>query len=210
MAYIFLDESGDLGFKKSNSSNYFIITFLFAENKRPIEKLVSSVHKSLKKVYKKRGGILHCFREKPVTIERLLKGIVNKDCNIMTICLNKSKVYTNLKEEKHILYNYVTNILLDRIITKKLVSLDKKIILVASKRETNKFLNENFKKYLINNTRNNHKIDVDVLIRTPSEEKSLQAVDFISWSIFRKKEKNDENYYNIIRSKIAEENLLFP
>lgn len=51
---------------------------------------------------------------------------------------------------------------------------------------------------------------MDVLIRTSSEEKSLQAVDFISWSIFRKKEKNDENYYNIIRGKIAEENLLFP
>jgi hypothetical protein len=65
MAYIFLDESGDLGFKKENSSNYFIITFLFVENKRTIEKVVSLTHKSLKKIHKKKGGVLHCFKEKP-------------------------------------------------------------------------------------------------------------------------------------------------
>jgi len=210
MAYIFLDESGDLGFKKENSSNYFIITFLFVENKRTIEKVVSLTHKSLKKIHKKKGGVLHCFKEKPTTRKTILKRIESKDCSIMTVCLNKSKVYTNLKEEKHILYNYVTNILLDRIFTKKLISLDKKIKLIASKRETNKFLNENFQKYLVDNVRNNHKIDIDVLIRTPNEEKSLQAVDFISWSIFRKKERSDDYYYNIIKSKIVEENLLFP
>jgi len=62
MAYIFLDESGDLGFKKSNSSNYFIVTFLFVESKRAIEKVVSLTHKSLKKIY--------CFHKitKPYTL----------------------------------------------------------------------------------------------------------------------------------------------
>ena len=64
----------------------------------------------------------------------------------MTIYLNKLKVYTRLQDEKQILYNYVTNILLDRIITKKLVDKTKRIHLIASRRETNKFLNENFKK----------------------------------------------------------------
>jgi len=43
MPYIFLDESGDLGFdfSKKRTSKYFIITCLFATNKRPIEKIVS-------------------------------------------------------------------------------------------------------------------------------------------------------------------------
>ena len=40
MAYIFLDESGDLGFdfSKKRTSRYFIITCLFVSHKRPIEK----------------------------------------------------------------------------------------------------------------------------------------------------------------------------
>jgi hypothetical protein len=38
MAYIFLDESGDLGFnfKKKKTSKIFVVTCLFTENKKPI------------------------------------------------------------------------------------------------------------------------------------------------------------------------------
>mgnify|MGYP001615995040 FL=1 len=128
----------------------------------------------------------------------------------MTIYLNKLKVYTRLQDEKQILYNYVTNILLDRIITKKLVDKTKRIHLIASRRETNKFLNENFKNYLTNQARNNYRVDIKIEIKTPYEEKGLQAVDFISWAIFRKYEYGDDSYYNIIKEKIMEENSLFP
>ena len=128
----------------------------------------------------------------------------------MTIYLNKLKVYTRLQDEKQILYNYVTNILLDRIITKKLVDKTKKIHLIASRRETNKFLNENFTNYLTNQARNNYRVDIKIEVKTPYEEKGLQAVDFISWAIFRKYEYGDDSYYNIIKEKIVEENSLFP
>lgn len=44
MFYIFLDESGDLGFNpKKKNSKYFVITALFAENKKPLEKIVKRV-----------------------------------------------------------------------------------------------------------------------------------------------------------------------
>jgi hypothetical protein len=38
---------------------------------------------------------------------------------------------------------------------------------------------------------------IDIKIKTPFEEKSLQAVDFVSWAIFRKYEYRDDNYYKI-------------
>ena len=212
MAYIFLDESGDLGFdfKKKKTSRIFVITCLFVDNKRPIEKIVKKTHSELRKKYKRRFGILHCFKEKPITRQRLLKRLREKDCVIMTIYLNKKKVYTKLKNEKQVLYNYVTNILLDRIYSKKLIPVGRQIELIASRRETNKFLNENFKSYLNLQARNGHKIDVKVHIRTPFEEKSLQVVDFVSWAIFRKYQYKDDSYYNLIKNKIAEENPLFP
>jgi len=37
----------------------------------------------------------------------------------------------------------------------------------------------------------------------------LQAVDFVSWAIFRKYERNDYEYYDVIKDKIVEEKLLF-
>ena len=128
----------------------------------------------------------------------------------MAIYLNKRRVYTKLQNEKAVLYNYVANILLDRIMTKRLIPISEPVYLIASKRETNKFLNENFREYLKGQIRNAHRLDLHIEIKTPAEEKSLQAVDFISWAIFRRLEQGDDSYYNLIRSKIIEENPLFP
>ena len=124
----------------------------------------------------------------------------------MCIYLNKERVYTRLQDEKHILYNYVTNILLDRIFTKKLVD-GKSIKIVASRRETNKFLNANFQSYI---SRMNSHANIEVDIRTPTEEKCLQVVDCLSWGIYRKYEHADESYYNLFQKIIIEENALFP
>ncbi|MGD0522942.1 MAG: DUF3800 domain-containing protein [Candidatus Microgenomates bacterium] len=212
MAYIFLDESGDLGFNcKKKNSKYFVITILSTNDKKPIEKVVKKIHSGLRKKIKRlSGGVLHSTKEKPVTRKRMLSLLTKCNCSIMTIYLNKSKVYTNLQEEKHVLYNYVVNILLDRIMKKKLVDINSMIYLVASKRETNKFLNENFKTYLKSQISNKHRVKIDVSIKSPSQEKALQAVDFVSWAIFRKCEMEDETYYRLIKGKIIEENPLFP
>ena len=209
--YAFLDESGDLGFNpKKKNSKYFVITILFASDKTPLEKIVKNIHGNLReKVKKLSGGILHSYKEKPITRKRLLKSLSEKNCSIMAIYLNKSKVYTHLQDEKHVLYNYVVNILLDRIMTKKLLNASLPILLVAARRETNKFLNENFKNYLQTQLKNRHKLSIKIEIKGPSEEKSLQAVDFVSWSIFRKYEHSDDSYYNLIKKRIIEERGLF-
>jgi hypothetical protein len=64
----------------------------------------------LRKKYKK-VGVLHAYKEEAATKKRLPSLLAGKDCSIMTILLNKRKVYTNLQDEKPVLYNYVTNIL---------------------------------------------------------------------------------------------------
>jgi len=128
----------------------------------------------------------------------------------MTIYLNKRKVYTHLQDEKHVLYNYVTNILLDRIFSKRFAPETEHVTLVASKRETNKFLNENFSSYINRKVTNTHKIKFTVQIKTPAEEKSLQVVDFVSWAIFHKYEYGDYSYYDLIKDRVMEENALFP
>lgn len=209
--YIFLDESGDLGFNpKKQNSKYFIITTLFVVDKSPIEKLVKKIHKNLRKKIKKlSGGVLHSVKENPVTRKRLLSLLSTQACSIMVIYLNKAKVYTNLQNEKHVLYNYVTNILLDRIMTKKLLDINKEITMIAAKRETNRFLNDNFKTYLQEQVGSKHKVSIKIEIKTPHEERSLQAVDFACWAIFRKYERGDPLYYNLIKKIILEENSLF-
>ncbi len=207
-----MDESGDIGFnfEKKGSSDFFVVTFLFTENKKTVEKIVKTIHAQLNKKIKRKIGVLHATNEKPITRKRLLKKLAENDCQIMSIYLNKKKVFTRLQDEKQVLYNYVTNILLDRIYNKKIVPNNKEIELIASRRETNKFLNENFKDYLNRQVKDKHNGAIKISIKTPFEEKGLQAVDFVSWAIFRKYESGDDSYYNIIKNKIIEESPLFP
>lgn len=211
MPSIYLDESGDLGFdfSKRKTSKFFVVTLMFVDEKRPVEKVVRKVHAGLRKKYRMRGGVLHAFHEEPETNTRFCKKLSKKPIRIMAVYLNKAKVYTRLHDEKIVLYNYVTNILLDRIITKGLIDVEKSIELVASRRETNKFLNANFAEYLSRQVRSNHNVHIDVVIKTPHEEKCLQAVDVASWALFRKYEYGDDVYYQILKSVIVEENPLF-
>ncbi|MBI2032396.1 MAG: hypothetical protein HYV38_02580 [Candidatus Levybacteria bacterium] len=67
-----------------------------------------------------------------------------------------------------------------------------------------------FKGYLESQLKNKHRAVIKVEIKSPSEEKALQAVDFASWSIFRKYEHGDSSYYLLIKKVIVEENPLFP
>jgi len=209
MSYIFLDESGDLGFRfDKGSSRHFLITIVFAKQKRPLEKVAKKVHVSLRKKYKK-VGVLHTYHDEPATRKRLLKLTEQQACSILAIVLDKKKVYTNLSTEKSVLYNYVTNILLDRLFTRKPIPLMQPIHLIAARRETNKFLNTNFKYYLQQQAKRNHGLKLQVAIATPSQEKALQIVDFVSWAIFRRYEHGDRSYYKLIQSKIIEEKSLF-
>jgi hypothetical protein len=48
MAYIFMDESGDLGFGE-RSSKWFLITIIVVDDDRTLERVVKKVWKSLRK-----------------------------------------------------------------------------------------------------------------------------------------------------------------
>lgn len=213
MSYIFLDESGDLGFDftKPKTSKYFVITFVFATDKRPLDRIIKKTIRSFAtSKHPGHPGALHAAKESPRLRLKVLNALVRQDISILTIYLNKQKLYTTEKDEKQVFYNLITNILLDRIIGKRLIPTTEPIVLVASRRETNKYFNDNFKSYLQSQVERNHKIKLQVDIKTPHQEKSLQVVDFTTWAIFRKHEHNDELYYNVIKGKIIEENPLYP
>lgn len=100
-----MDESGDLGFDKTKrgTSRNFVITFLFTTQRRPVEKIIKKTFSKLpNKVQKNHPGCLHATKEKDKTRIMVLKYLNNLDVFILTITLNKSKVHTRLRNEKHL------------------------------------------------------------------------------------------------------------
>lgn len=210
MSYIFMDESGDLGFnfKKKKTSRYFIMTFVFTAEKILIDRIVNKIFKGFsEKEIKSHNGVLHAYKEKDKTIKKLLNLIVYRSkAKIIIIYFDKSKVYTKLDDQKHILYNILTNMLIDRLYESRLVPSNKTVRIIASRRETSKFLNSNFKSYLKNHAKGKHNFDIQIDILPSYAEKGLQVADLISWSIFRKYEYGDNSYYDILRPSIIKEN----
>lgn len=203
MNYIFMDESGDLGFNfnKEKTSQNFIIATLITKNKRPTEKIISKIFNSLSlRVRKSHSGVLHCNKEKPHTRIKLLTLLnKNADNSVVTICINKRKIPLKLQKNKLFLYSYITKILLDRIFTAKLLPINEPINFIASRRETNHVSNSYFTNYITNKILDKHRLKINVSLKRPCDEKSLQAVDFISWSSFRNYEFGEDNYYNLVK-----------
>ncbi len=127
----------------------------------------------------------------------------------MTIYLDKTQVYTKQADEKAVLYNFITNILLNRIYAGRLIDVDVPIQMIASRRETNRLLNESFRHYLEQQVKQNHHGNLTVSIHSPSEEKGLQVVDFASWAIFRNYERGDDTYYRLIKKNVIEERAVY-
>jgi hypothetical protein len=214
MQAIYLDESGDMGFNfsKMGTSKYFVITCLIVKNSKPIEKLAKNIVRNFgAKERARHQGVLHAHKETDSTRRKLLNQLASRDdVIVVAIYLNKNKVYTHLQDQKHLLYNFVANILLDRLSREAFLSESDEISLVASRRETKKLLNDNFKDHLEDQFSFKRKLKVKITIKRPNEDKCLQVVDFVSWAIFRNREHGDDTYYNIIKNIVVQESPLFP
>lgn len=209
MAYIFLDESGDLGFKKT-SSKWFLFAIAIINKPRTLERIVKNIWRQLKKKHKKLGE-LHAYHSDAATKTRILKRLNEVgDLKVLCVILNKAKVYVDLQNQKNYLYNYTANILLDRLHKNGTLAPDESIHLFIDRRDTKKRLRENFINYLTDSMKKRREGSFKIELHSSHENKSLQAVDFISWAIFRKYERNDYEFYEIIKDKITDERLIFP
>ena len=208
MAYLFLDESGDLGFKKS-SSKWFLFTIALTSDSRGLERVIKKVWRSLRKKHK-RIDELHAAHEKSATRKQILKKLSEvDDLKVFSVILNKQKVYVDLQNQKNHLYNFTANVLLGAIYERNLLARREPIDLCADRKDTKKKLRDEFVGYLNNSMEKRNHGGFTVRLRASHDDKSLQAVDFISWAIFQKYENGDLEYYRIIKNKIIEEKMLF-
>ncbi len=208
MAYIFLDESGDLGFSKK-SSKWFLFTLVVVNDPRLLERVIKKVKNGLKKKHKHKFSELHAYHCDDVTRTRVLKSLSQLDIAVVTTILNKEKVYVDLQNQKNYLYNYTANVILDRLINSKRVDGDNQLFLVVDRKDTKKNLRDNFIAYITEAMKKRRDCKFEMSLAASHDEKGLQAVDFISWAIFRKYERGDYEFYEIIKDKIIDERLLF-
>jgi hypothetical protein len=201
MKYIFLDESGELGFK-DKSSKYFVIDEGEIYNLRKImRKVRTKIIKKKRKKYPELKGNNSSDKIR----EEVLKRFNKTNSEIFVIILKKSKIYEYLKNKKNKLYNYISNLILNECSLE-----DHHVSLVVDKSKTNRSLREDFDNYIRNNL-SNKKNNCNLTIKHENSQKEggLQVLDFVSWAIFRNYEFNDPRFFEIIKNKIVIKKELF-
>jgi len=134
----------------------------------------------------------------------MLKGLATKDVQIATIRLDKRKVLVSGKP--NLLYSTMVVSLINRLYTEGIISKSDAVKFIASRRNTSQKLNEEFSESIEQCTPD---FNFDHKIMAPSDDKCLQAVDFVSWALWQKYENNDESYSEIIADKIIKEYVMY-
>jgi len=204
--YIFLDESGELGFK-DKSSKFFVISLLSCDEeeiyalRRIIKKVREKIIKKKIKKYPEIKGNNSSDKIRKEVLERFMKT----NSEIFVIILDKSKVYEYLKEKKHKLYNYLSNLIINE------CSLENSsICLIVDKSKSNRSLREDFDNYIRKNLNEKNQLcALSIKHENSQNESCLQVLDFISWAIFRNYEHKDASFMNIIKDKIVTRKEVF-
>lgn len=190
MKYIFLDESGDLGFTP-DSSKYFVVACICVDQEKTTNRCIKTVRQGLSKKYKKTE--LKFSNSSDHTRRRVLECLVGKDISISYLALHKPWIDSHLRDKKVIIHNYMVAQLLSELLNKTLTN---RAIIVIDKFLPYKKIND-FNSYI------DFKIPVKVDIRHESSNSShgIRAVDFVAGAIHRRY-RGDSRFYTLISDKV--------
>jgi len=201
MLYIYLDESGDMGFNHDACSSYFVITALVCENRQTTKKIHYAVRRTLQK---KVNHGKNCKRKAPelkgsATNTAIKKYFFNQledllDWKLYTIVLDKRKHKASfgVPGNVDILYNMLTIQLLEQINFADYMMTS----LIVDKRKNKKGMDD-FNIHL--------RKDLGLLNITHEDSiknYGLQAVDMFCYGIARKYERDDTEWYSVFQKFI--------
>ena len=155
MAYIYMDESGDLTFNSNYWSNFFVITFLITQKDKDMKVVMKNLHKWMKgKWLKMKWTFFHTTKEETNTVKRILDLVSRRDIKIVSMILDKNLIPYELTTDSHKLYNSITWKLLKQCEKRGFLRWWTKHYFIASRKETNQFLKQNLWRELLTSAKN--------------------------------------------------------
>lgn len=209
---LYLDESGDLGFKNPNSSKYFIITLLKIESSKIQKEVVSAVKRTIKnKLSSKEKRVDQELKGAKTSLSiksYFLKQMPTEGWSLYGVILNKDRIYKHLQtpEGQKRLYNYLAKFLLEN------VELDESVMRVdvyIDKCKNNSEIKE-FNAYIKAHLNLSPKALLNIDHPSSHENPAIQAVDLFCWGIARKHHWEETEWYDMYSGKIIFEEVYLP
>ncbi len=214
MWYLYLDESGDLGFDFVNKkpSKFFTVTILAISSQDANRKMIKAVKKTLARKVNprnKRKRIVQELKGSNIDFkikEYFYKQVENVKFGVYSITLNKKKVYERLIKNKSRIYNWIAKKVLDKIPLER--NNGDRVGFIIDK-SMGKPEIEEFNSYIRRalESRLSPEIPLDIYHWVSHKIPGLQAADVFCWGIFQKYEKENIEWLNIYLEKIKFEEL---
>lgn len=200
--YLYIDESGDLGFT-GKSTQYYVIAAIETNNPDQFSRMFKKIRRGMGK--KKRDIKEFKFsKTNPKTKLRILERIAELDILFSAVVLRKATVFQHLRERKQILHNYLTGYIVE--LVPFMGSRDFEIVI-------DKFLPKgtdraNFDRYLRDHVDYEcwrlgliSPRSLNIKHKSSHSCSGLQVADFVAGAIFAKYERNDDSFYRVIKPK---------
>jgi len=203
MLYLYLDESGDLGFdffskKPSKSFTIAILAIRGVNNNRV---LLKSVRKTIRRKLCKKSLQELKGSHSTIEVKRYFYNLVSSvPFDIYALTLNKKRVYNELTQKKDRVYNFIARNVLDKIPFDNTL---KRIEFIIDKSKNRREIGE-FNDYIVRQLKGrlDPKIPLNISHHTSIENLGLQAIDLFSWGIYRRYERADNEWYNLFKARV--------
>jgi len=210
MWWLYLDESGDLGFDFVNKkpSEFFTICILATSNRSTNRAFRYAVKKTLKRKvnHRRRKDPIDEFHAHSSSI-----GAKEYACNLLrehkygiySLTLNKRRVYESLAENKPRVYNYIARMVVDRIP----FEVASGNVLLTVDRSKGSAQRSEFNAYITAQLqgRLDPGVHLDIVHEDSVRSAGLQLVDMFAWGVHRKHEQRDEKCYSLFADKVLYE-----
>ena len=217
MREFYLDESGELGFSE-NSSRFMLIAILEANDPKRLKNALRKEKKKLhdmgwpKNLEIKGTSLYGSHRNERISadisnnrvaiLEKIIRRILSSNVRPSYFVVRKNRLADHLKAAPYgIVYNYFTGCVFCRIHNNR-VNDDMSLVVDQRNKETHAHMT--FGGYLQTKLVGEcgHRGEFTVSHEDSEKRLGLQAVDFISWGLFRNYEHNDDTYKNIIAPQV--------
>jgi Protein of unknown function (DUF3800) len=195
--HLFLDESGDTGFKfRLGSTPVFVIALVVVNDPAPLDHAVERIRQQ----YKLPPRYEFKFSETADRLkERFLRGIQDHDFFVRAIVIDKTMIYSERLREKHWFYNYVTKLVLkhdDGLIHEATLVVDKRLPGIVKRRH--------FDTYLRRELNIGYRRIREIKHRESARENLLQVADMVVGAIHRRYgPKQDASFLNLISRQLS-------
>jgi len=211
--YIYLDESGDLGFdfSKQGTSPKFILTLLVCPDSRVRDDIKRAILQTIKnKIRGKHKKDKDCKELKgtntDLPVKRYFYRQIRTDSwSLYTLILNKRRVYPQFHPAagQSKLYNFLARLIIQQIPLSDVETNVRLIVDKSKNRSEVRDFNQYIQKYIEGQLPLNTGFTVEHL--NSLEDPCLQAVDLFCWGIARKYRQRDTRWYDVFASRICYE-----